>query len=309
MGSCISKCIQSKERVKEKEQETDNIAKDKGVVSQVLVTNEVLSPRSTVIQQQPRSPPSSSCTSLASFSSTTEKSISCSTSSLSSASSCPSSKDKSFSNEFLLSCVKENPQIIIRKETLKKPNVQIYSPSSLDKVQRQKTKVTSVTTHSQREVVGSTPQKRVRLSSHNQPRQTRINPMRLPSPSPSRRFVVNNDERNLMRPPSPLRTPSPSRRFVNCNDDRNSLYYKRKASNSGAYSQFGKEKESIRQLSPSNNSKSKSGTSTCKQTCTYRVGSKIDEFEVAKTMAKQDLDVQIEDIDNPLITLDCFIFL
>lgn len=51
-------------------------------------------------------------------------------------------------------------------------------------------------------------------------------------------------------------------------------------------------------------------TST-RETLIHRIGSKIDEFAVADALAHPDnVDAfPMEDIDNPLIALDCFIFL
>lgn len=50
-----------------------------------------------------------------------------------------------------------------------------------------------------------------------------------------------------------------------------------------------------------------------RDTCIHRIGSKIDEIAVGEALAqlhRHEIDsVPMEDIDNPLIALDCFIFL
>ncbi|GLT84914.1 hypothetical protein SLE2022_031220 [Rubroshorea leprosula] len=46
-----------------------------------------------------------------------------------------------------------------------------------------------------------------------------------------------------------------------------------------------------------------------RETCIHRLTSKMDEITVAAAPTKQDRDTAMEDIDNPLISLDCFIFI
>lgn len=47
-----------------------------------------------------------------------------------------------------------------------------------------------------------------------------------------------------------------------------------------------------------------------RETCIHRISSKIDELAVEEALRHQDNDaILMEDIDNPLISLDCFIFL
>lgn len=43
--------------------------------------------------------------------------------------------------------------------------------------------------------------------------------------------------------------------------------------------------------------------------CIHRISSKIDEVAVREAVGDLDAVVAMEDIDNPLISLDCFIFL
>ena len=71
-------------------------------------------------------------------------------------------------------------------------------------------------------------------------------------------------------------------------------------------------KEGIKAASPNNSSLGRLQYSGLRHraTRTLRVGSKIDETVVKDVLSNHDMDLDLmEDIDNPLISLDCFIFL
>lgn len=297
MGSCISKC-----KRKRKHQVEPSHVEDKLVISRAPPPASSLSFSSTKKQPLDPNSPTSASSSVSSVSCTTRNtSNSCSlTSSLSSTSSISSSvvssKERSFSNEFLYSCVKENPQIIRVdpvRGVLKKPAaVKNYSPDSIQSRQ-----------------FSSIPQKRARANSPVLSRQKSFR----------REIEISNYANSI--PSRNLRSPSPSRRFgvdhnyrgdlKNRHKDfccQNSVVAKENAVSSGILSA---KRENIRPSSPCNNSGRNRGYLMNRETSVYRIGSKIDEFAVGEEFSsKRDVDViPMEDIDNPLIALDCFIFL
>ncbi|KAJ0534333.1 hypothetical protein HanRHA438_Chr09g0399691 [Helianthus annuus] len=219
-----------------------------------------------------QSPPST--TTSASFASSTQIST-CGSSSLSSVSSCSSSVafskvDRTFSNDFLQSCALENPQIIGLDPIKKIGVVKQISPG---------------TTH-----------KRARASSPTLTRQKsfRIEKERLPygivngrttmtSPSPSRRF--NGNTSNYQRQPmlSSMNTHNESNRVT---------------------------KAYTRPASPNRNviNKERPMFVKNKERFGYEVGSKVEVKEVLSRLSYSG-SAATEDLDNPHIALDCFIFL
>lgn len=105
MGSCISKCSRKR---KWHDKECHDLVRDKIVIAQAPI-----SPISIHSTKQPLSPTSIS-SSVSSFSctNTSPSTASYSLAFSSSSSSCLLSEERSFSNEFLKSCVKENPHIV-----------------------------------------------------------------------------------------------------------------------------------------------------------------------------------------------------
>ncbi|KAF2291304.1 hypothetical protein GH714_022403 [Hevea brasiliensis] len=156
----------------------------------------------------------------------------------------------------------------------------------------------------------STPQKRVRSNS--------------PSPLNRQKSFRREPERinsSYYPPIRTLRSPSPSRRF-NGESGRGILTGTPKEScskrtvsskvNAAANSVSSSlmRKENLRPVSPYINSSHH--LRSClknKETCIHRISSKIDEVAVEEALANHDSDAPMEDIDNPLISLDCFIFL
>lgn len=68
--------------------------------------------------------------------------------------------------------------------------------------------------------------------------------------------------------------------------------------------------ENLRPASPNNILTRNRENLRNKGTCTHHIGSKIDEMEVGEGLVNEDSkSIPLEDIDNPLIALDCFIFL
>lgn len=115
-----------------------------------------------------------------------------------------------------------------------------------------------------------------------------------------------------------LGSPSPSRRF---NGDKlygsaNNSVSKRMINNGPKVSaahcvSTSIKKEGFKATSPNNSSlRFHDNGLRHRESCTaYRVGSKIDETVVNDVLSSNDMDSMMEDIDNPLISLDCFIFL
>ncbi|KAI8014591.1 hypothetical protein LOK49_LG05G02488 [Camellia lanceoleosa] len=292
MGSCISKF-----KPKRENQQVFNHVQDKLVISQPPISSTSLS--ST---KQPLSPTKSpaSTSSVSSFSCTnsnTSSSLSLS-SSLSSSSIC--TKERSFSNEFLWSCVKKNPHIIHNdqiKGSLQKPvptRAHVQKPS----VARVKQSIDSIPPRR----VTSIAQKRGCASS---PTLTQKKSFRREPERPNSTYYL---------PSRALRSPSPSRRFSGglTNSAKESCCKSWAASKAHAMNSglsFVK-KENVRPASPINNS-SRHGTCLMnREMCSYRIGSKIDEIVVGKVLSNQDIEaIPMEDIHNPLIALDCFIFL
>lgn len=314
MGCCISKCKPTKKHSIDQEfnhhHHHHHDVQDKLVISQqapktpgTLLSNK--------ISPCPLSPPSST-SSISSFTCTTSNTSESCSSLSSSASSVLSSKDRSFSNEFLWSCVKENPHII-RINSIKEASLALATT----KVQARKldSPVKSIAATVKQSIPqrinGTTPQKRVRSSS--------------PTPLSRQKSFRRETERQnspYILSSRGLRSPSPSRRF---SGDSNRGFVTNTTKESCLSPMVGTKvhsanpvssslrKENFRPPSPSNSHNS-AGLRLCfrnKETFTHRIGSKIDEVAVAEALASHsDSDpVPMEDIDNPLISLDCFIFL
>ncbi|KAK4429596.1 hypothetical protein Salat_1260200 [Sesamum alatum] len=327
MGSCISKC---KPKKKFKEEDESHVH-DKLVVSQDPMISSNLA---TVIMNSEKplspAPSSSSSSSFSSFScSSHSKCASMMASSVSSSSSlslssCSSSavsaKDRSFSNDFLWACVKENPHIIglnsvIKEKTVDRPvvNASKVHPRNFDMspllnaspvvVQKAKQSV------QERPMIGvQTPKKRARASSPTLVRQKSFrkdqNPASslpnrgLRSPSPSRRFSGENSR-------------SGSTNGANESSGRSPVTYKANAVSSAT---SGVKRESFRApitASPSRDQMiSRNFSVRKKDTFTQRVSKKTDDgVAVAVAADVGEMDTVMEDINNPLIALDCFIFL
>ncbi|XP_038886331.1 proline-rich receptor-like protein kinase PERK2 [Benincasa hispida] len=105
--------------------------------------------------------------------------------------------------------------------------------------------------------------------------QKRVRPA---SPSPIRQKSFRKEVL-----PQPLPSPSPSRRFS-------------------------REKCRVA-VAPKSRSPARSSVMKKEITCIHRISSKIDEVAVKEAVGDLDSVVAMEDIDNPLISLDCFIFL
>ncbi|KAG5036200.1 hypothetical protein JHK87_011110 [Glycine soja] len=325
MGCCVSKCRPEYKPSPEQEHHFNfNHVQDKLPISQAPPLPPTLY-SSTKISPSPPSP-TSSTSSISSFTCTTSNTIS-SASSLSTASSSLSSKDRSFSNEFLWSCYKDNPHIITRINSLRdstslsfmpptKPNRKVVNinPSP------PKPNLATLKQSPPQNTVGSfsMPQKRVRSNSPTN--LTRQKSFR----KDTERSVTINYASN-MQSRTLIRSPSPSRRF---NGDKCgsanlgiTINSSKVSSVSGVHSNShhhsvlpSTRKESVKAVSPNNNNCSRrvlhSGLRNTHETRTLGVGPKVDETVVKDVVSDLDMDLTLmEDIDNPLISLDCFIFL
>lgn len=348
MGSCISKCSPKlKKRPLEDDEEDDEFehTQDKIVISQTTKT-----PISNKVSPFPHSPTSSSCFSSApSFSGTT---TTCTSASSCASSSVLTSKDRSFSNEFLWACVKENPHIIrinsIKEAALvsstSKPQPNKLEPPPPTKLIVGAKKENPFTPKKKRGRSNSpTPlprQKSFRKSEPERINSGYSNPLpgrTLKSPSPSRRFrgesgwgissntlkANGSSKRFYGSKVSPIHSisPSPSRRFIgesgwgissNTSKANGSKRFNASSSKVAPINSVCSppRKESFR---PVNSSSGSSGRLRPyvrnRETCIHRITSKIDEIAVAAAFTEEDGDVVMEDFDNPLISLDCFIFL
>lgn len=69
-------------------------------------------------------------------------------------------------------------------------------------------------------------------------------------------------------------------------------------------------KENVRPASSNNNFSRNRTNLRNRETYTHRIATKIDEMVVQEGMSNEDINsIPTEDINNPLIALDCFIFL
>ncbi|KAI3784607.1 hypothetical protein L1987_43709 [Smallanthus sonchifolius] len=235
-----------------------------------------------VISQSPPSSPPRKRKTVQSPPSTTSSSFACSTqsstcgsSSLSTASSSIafSKVDRTFSNDFLQSCAMENPQIIGLDPIKKIGVVKQLSPGS---------------TH-----------KRAHAGSPTLTRQKsfRIEKERLA-------YATLNGR-------STMRSPSPSRRFNGntCNYQRQTMLYSLNTHNESNRVV----KANTRPASPNRNviCKEKPICLKNKERFGYEVGSKVEGVEVREVLSTMSHSgsVATEDLDNPHIALDCFIFL
>ncbi|KAK8692198.1 hypothetical protein V6N13_075673 [Hibiscus sabdariffa] len=309
MGCCISKCKPKKYYI-----EDFTHVQDKLVLSSSQAPKTPI-PVSKKISPLPRSPTISSASSVSSFTCSTVNTAisSCS----SSASSVLTSKDRSFSNEFLWACVKENPHIV-RINSIKEASRTLTVTKSPSQISNSPVKpvVALAKQASPAREKGSTPQKRGRSNS--------------PSPLTRQKSFRKDPDYRLNSaynylPSRGLRSPSPSRRFNGdnyrgllastskevCSSNR-IVGPKVNALNSVSPSQ---RRENFRVSSPKLHSHDP--TTPLKprlrnrETFVHRISSKIDEIALRAALSTQQENepVTMEDIDNPLISLDCFIFL
>ncbi|KAL8059556.1 hypothetical protein ABFX02_03G095500 [Erythranthe guttata] len=293
MGSCISKC--SKPNKKALKEDCIHIH-EKLVISQ----DPISSIPSNITKIPSQKPLISQTPSFSSFSCSTDGkcTTASSSSSSSTSSSCESStssslttvKDRSFSNEFLYSCVKENPhviglvnnnsnKVIKEKSTASSPKKQVLilmSGGGGNKIHPHQNLDAKKTKR-------SSPKKRARTNSptlvvrQKSFRKENIN---------NNSFSSSSSSQGMM-----MRSPSPGRRFST--NGNNSVNY-------------GVNRESFRasKASPNRDMTISSRNFSVKKNDTVtrnNFGAKIDR-ELTD-------DIIMEDINNPLIALDCFIFL
>lgn len=324
MGCCISKCKPKRALVDEL-----NFVQDKLVISSqpnklTHLSNKVNPlislPRNIINNPIPNfsnnkispiiSPSSPSNSSLYSSTSATTPSTSTITSSSSSSSLSTTASsllitskiDRSFSNEFLRACYRDNPHILrinsIREHSLSLPTTKISHSHTSPPFKQFFSRTLAGSGSGSGS--GSTPHKRVRSSSPNNTTLTRQKSSRnhypygpsrtgLRSPSPSRRFSSENGVGALT---NPLKESCSKTRVVGPKLNATSSVSRQ---------------ESFGPASP--NRKASTGN---RETRVHRVSSKIDETAVMDAVSSQESNtdcILIEDIDNPLISLDCFIFL
>lgn len=300
MGSCISKFNK-----KSHEQQTQKNVQDKLVISQApksFSTPQFLPETPKPPYPSPLSPTSSTsasstfssfyCATSTNSTSRSNVSLSSSSSSSSSLSSsiiCPKERS-TFSNEYLMSCVQENPQVIKGKIERFRDQTPMPNKSTCG------TKLRNHISTQGKPIVSSPMQydKAKKRSRANYPNLTRQKSFR---------------KEPLERPSTPsriIRSPSPTRRFnsENWNYKATSVNqtpkYKRQPFDLKENSRFNynaAEKENISRItkSPKNLSSNYVGVNRMNEYSSHQIG--------------EDLPADHEDISNPHIALDCFIFL
>lgn len=274
MGSCISKCRARQPRsLPQSPSQSHNHVQDKLVIS----------------RSPPKlpSPPASPAKSTTFSSSRSTLSNTCTTSSCSSSStsSTLTSKDRSFSNEFLWSCARENPHVI-KINNLVKP---ILSPA--DRILAEPITVLAPTPKQ------SIPEKRARPGSPNLSRQK------------SFRADACSENCDLAFALPSWRLPSPSRRFGGDLRRGSSSVHSTPGRN---YMQPSLRKQcTFRPASPSNSigKRNNWGSQQCCSITTELLCPKADQVAVKSVISTHADADSMEDIINPLISLDCFIFL
>ncbi|KAI9097914.1 hypothetical protein K1719_025685 [Acacia pycnantha] len=277
MGCCISKCTPDPHSLP--------LPKFSHVEDKLVI------PIRNKTSTSPPSPTSSASSfTCPAFSNTTISS----SSSLSSASSSSAltSKDRSFSNDFLLSCYKDNPHIV-RINSIKEASLSL-APSKA-RINNNKTNPSMA------------------ISRLNPPQKSVGPPMplkRVRSSSPANLARQKSFRKEPERPNSPcnvpnrtLRSPSPSRRFDGGSNNLTRRMVSPKAK-SEAHSQS-VPSLTRRAASPNQSLQGLRRRENC--------GFKIEETVVKEVESKHELEsgmaMMEEDIHNPLISLDCFIFL
>lgn len=327
MGCCISKCSPKKKDFKEAEEPYEKycyvpeklfMSRCPSRVSPLLLPeknrfNSIPLP-DKFIHIPDKLPPPSPPLKVASLSpiqpsTTSNSSLSSSSSSLSTASSISVSKERSFSNDFLRACYQENSHVArissLREASLSMKTTKPGYPSRIDSPVISNRYSTTPNIANENPKTGSNGSKRTRDPSPNHHSLTRQKSFRrdqervvissstnsltkgkfLKSPSPSRRYEGNF-----------LKSPSPSRRFGMAAADLtvNSVSSRVR-------------KDSIDLYGPKTCHKSNRS-----ETRIHRISSKIDETIIREVIAnhKEPVVPMYEEVGgNPLIDLDCFIFL
>ncbi|CAM8885075.1 unnamed protein product [Rhodiola kirilowii] len=257
MGCCIGKLRKGSGEHEVHDHKADDVPVDKKMVTQ----SPIMSP--------------SVVTYSSSYSLSSAKSLVSSSSSLLpvSSSSASSLKDRTFSNQFLIRCLNENPQVMTPLHHHIRPSSPTHS-----KVFEYRPKSTDHPTSERR----SFGQRREWQTSHSAVRQK--------TPGPSRKAAL-------------LQTPSPSRRFNNnvrvCEHKNHNV----KRAGCG------------QQVSALNDHATTTTTSVVFSKRHHECsGLKLnaDSFSVnaqSGLIEEMECMMSLEDVDNPLISLDCFIFL
>lgn len=320
MGCCVSKCRPDGKPSPEQHQNHFNF----NLLQDKLAPPPPTLYSSTKISPSPPSP-TSSTSSISSFTCTTSNTIS-SASSLSTASSSLSSKDRSFSNDFLWSCYKDNPHIT-RINSLREASLSLTPPTKPTLHHRKLANINpspppkpNLLTRKQSPPSQSfsMPQKRVRSNSPtNLARQksfrkdtersitvnyaSNMHSRSLGSPSPSRRYNGDKCGSGNLATDNVV-----SRRMMNTSKVSVTAVH---SHHSGLPST---RKENVKAESPYICSRRVLNSPGLRhnERCTFEAGSKVDETVAKDVVSDHDMDFTLmEDINNPLISLDCFIFL
>ncbi|XP_010539156.1 PREDICTED: putative protein TPRXL [Tarenaya hassleriana] len=301
MGCCISKFPPKAKKFKQEEEEEEEYSyvQDKLVVSHyqskacpvpipekkqfVPIPDKVF--HIHIKDNSTPPPPKLSPLSPTQTSTTSNTSLSSSTSSLSTSSSVSVSKTRSFSNEFLQSCRRHNPHVVrinsLREASLSlkssKPATPTRSSSPARSVKRYPSTPNRSNPNSKKGGEEGSPlrNRRIRANSPNPPRPL------------TRQKSFREEHERVMSTKSGrfLKSPSPSRRFGMAGSRVNTISCSERP-------------ESLDLQS------SKSHLRNRSETKIHRIDPEIDEDKVEEVTA-----VSAEDIENPVISLECFIFL
>lgn len=270
MGSCFSKYSTKKPKSDQPSPfKSDDHVQEKSVISQSFESRTTLPLPAAHSSQSKSTSFSSSC-----------MTTSCSSNS----SSTLTSKERSFSNEFLWSCARENLHVI----KLSSPVKPVLSFTDVNPAG-------SVT-------VLAPPVKQIILEKRARPG----------SPNLSRQKSFRDDQCDFLYGPqrmaAPTRSPSPSRRYEGELRRSSSPHYIPRTN----YVQPSLRKQcSFRSASPNHNISRRNnwGNKQCSTMGSPLLCPKADRVAVRSVISGHANAESAEDMDNPLISLDCFIFL
>ncbi|XP_010459861.1 PREDICTED: putative protein TPRXL [Camelina sativa] len=329
MGCCISKCSPKTKDFKKAEEPEEKycyvpeklfMSRCPSRVSPLLLPEKnrfkpIPIPDKFIYVPDKLPPPPSPPVKIASYSpiqpsTTSNSSLSSSSSSLSTASSISVSKDRSFSNDFLRACYQENSHVArinsLREASLSMKTTKPGYPSRIDSPVLPNRYLTTPNRANENPKRGSNGSKRTREPSPNHRSLTRQKSFR----QDQERVVMSASSNsltkgNFLKSPSPsrryegtfLKSPSPSRRFGMAAADLtvNSVSSRVR-------------KDSIDLYVP----KTCCHKSNISETRIHRISSKIDETMIREVEGnhKEPVVPMFEEVlGNPLIDLDCFIFL
>ncbi|KAG7647109.1 hypothetical protein AtNW77_Chr1g0024131 [Arabidopsis thaliana] len=323
MGCCISKCSPKSKDFKEAEEPHEKYCSvpekmfmsrcpsrvsplnlpEKNRFHPIPVPNKFINIPGKVI-------PPPSPVKLASFSpiqpsTTSNSSLSSSNSSLSTASSVSVSKERSFSNDFLRACYQENSHVArinsLREASLSMKTTKPRYPSRFDSPVIPSRNSTTPNRANEDSKRGSNCSKRTRELSPNHRSLTRTKSFR----QDQERVVISSSSNSLTKGKY-LKSPSPSRRY-----EGNFLKSPSPSRRFGVAAASLTVSSCVRKDSLDLSGRKICHMSNRSEPRIHRISSKIDQTIIREVITKDREPVVpiFEEVGNPLIDLDCFIFL